>query len=158
MKKLLRTTFSKLLTLIISKKAKSIGKSCCINWICSFTKNTHIGNNCHFNGLKILGKGKVIISDNFHSGFGCEIITDVHNYHGKKLPYDDTYVIKNVTIEKNVWIGRHVIILGGVTIGEGAIIQAGSVVTKSIPKYAIAGGHPAIVFSSRDIEHYNSLC
>ena len=49
------------------------------------------------------------------------------------------------------------IVLGGVTIGEGAIIQAGSVVVKDIPKYAIAGGHPCIPFKQRDIVHYLKL-
>ena len=47
--------------------------------------------------------------------------------------------------------------MGGVTIGEGAIIQAGSVVVSNIPKYAIAVGHPAKVFKYRDIEHYKKL-
>lgn len=49
------------------------------------------------------------------------------------------------------------IVLGGVRIGEGAIIQAGSVVVKDIPRCAIAGGHPAAVFKYRDIEHYDTL-
>lgn len=40
------------------------------------------------------------------------------------------------------------------TIGEGAIIQAGSVVCMDIPAYAIAGGHPATPFKYRNIEHY----
>lgn len=48
-------------------------------------------------------------------------------------------------------------VLGGVTIGEGAIIQAGSVVAKDIPKYAIAGGHPAVQFAQRDTERYKKL-
>lgn len=43
------------------------------------------------------------------------------------------------------------------TIGEGAIIQAGSVVCKDVPAYAIAGGHPAVPFKYRDIEHYKKL-
>jgi len=46
---------------------------------------------------------------------------------------------------------------GNITIGEGAIIQAGSVVVSDIPKYAIAGGDPAKVFKYRDIEHYEKL-
>ena len=49
------------------------------------------------------------------------------------------------------------IVLGGVTIGEGAIIQAGSVVVKDIPPLAIAGGHPAVPFKYRDKEHYYRL-
>jgi acetyltransferase-like isoleucine patch superfamily enzyme len=48
-----------------------------------------------------------------------------------------------VVIEQDVWIGAAVIILKGVTIGEGAVIGAGSLVTKDIPPYTIAVGTPA---------------
>lgn len=48
-----------------------------------------------------------------------------------------------VVIEKDVWIGARVTILKGVTVGEGAVLGAGSVVTKDIPPYAIAVGSPA---------------
>ncbi|QMS84533.1 acyltransferase [Candidatus Xianfuyuplasma coldseepsis] len=121
------------------------------------TKNTFLGTNCNFNGMKIIGNGKVIIGDNFHSGSECQIITDVHNYEGVAIPYDDTYIVKDVKINDNVWIGNRVLILGGVTIGEGAIIQAGSVVVNDIPAYAIAGGHPCKQFSSRNAEHYEEM-
>jgi acetyltransferase-like isoleucine patch superfamily enzyme len=47
--------------------------------------------------------------------------------------------------------------LGGVSIGEGAIVQAGAVVVKDIPPYAIAGGNPAKVFKYRDIDHFQKL-
>jgi galactoside O-acetyltransferase len=50
-----------------------------------------------------------------------------------------------VTIESKAWIGFNVIILKGVTIGEGAIVGAGSVVTKDVPPYTIVGGNPARV-------------
>jgi acetyltransferase-like isoleucine patch superfamily enzyme len=46
---------------------------------------------------------------------------------------------------------------GRCTIGEGAVIQAGSVVVKDIPALSVAGGHPAKAFKMRDIEHYNRL-
>lgn len=121
------------------------------------TKTTFLGKNVNFNGMEIAGGGKVYIGNNFHSGRECQMITQFHNYEGSKIPYDSTYIIKDIYIEDNVWIGGRVIILGGVTIGEGAIIQAGSVVTKSVPKYAIAGGHPAQVFKYRDKDHYNKL-
>lgn len=62
-----------------------------------------------------------------------------------------------MVIKDCVWLGNNVIILGGVTIGEGAIIQAGSVVCKDIPDFAIAGGHPAKAFKFRDKEHYLEL-
>ena len=60
-------------------------------------------------------------------------------------------------IKDNVWLGNRVIILPGVTVGEGAIIQAGSVVVNTIPDFAIAGGHPARVFSYRDKAKYIKL-
>jgi acetyltransferase-like isoleucine patch superfamily enzyme len=122
-----------------------------------FSKKTYLGKNTNFNGMNISGCGVVRIGDNFHSGKGCMIITQNHNYEGGHIPYDDTYVCKDVYIEDNVWLGHRVIVLGGVQIGEGAIIQAGSVITSNIPKYSIAGGHPAKVFSSRDANHYEKL-
>ena len=48
----------------------------------------------------------------------------------------------------DVWIGMDVILLGGVTIGNGSVIAAGSVVTKSIPENVLAGGVPAKVIKS----------
>ena len=60
-------------------------------------------------------------------------------------------------IDDCVWIGSNVIILPGTHIGEGAIIQAGSVVHGEIPPMAIAGGNPAKVFASRDRRHYEEL-
>lgn len=128
-----------------------------VNKASKFTSNTYLGKNNHFNGIQIRGKGKVTIGDNFHSGNECVLITQNHNYNGNALPYDNTYTIKDIMIEDNVWLGFRVIIMGGVKIGEGAIIQAGSVVVGDIPKCAIAGGHPAKVFSYRDLEHYEKL-
>ncbi len=129
-----------------------------INMPCTFNSNTYLGRNTHFNGIKVIGKGRLTIGDNFHSGGECLIITEIHNFDsGQSIPYDRTYILKDVTIKNNVWIGSRVTILGSVTIGEGAIIQAGAVVVKDIPPYAIAGGNPAIPFKTRNIEHYEKL-
>lgn len=86
-------------------------------------------------------------------------INSYHKYDGgNAIPYDTHEIIdKDIIIEDNVWIGDRVIILCGVTIGEGAIIQAGAVVVSDIPKFAIAGGNPARVFKYRDVEHYKKL-
>ena len=121
------------------------------------SKYTKLGRNPNFNGLIINGLGSVTIGDNFHSGSECLMINSNHNYEGKKIPYDETHIIKNIIIKDNVWLGSRVIILGGVTIGEGAIIQAGAVVSSNIPKYAIAGGNPCKVFKTRNVEHYKAL-
>ena len=138
--------------------AKSYGSNFKVNGESYVTPNTILGENVNFNGMKIQGNGKVIIGDNFHSGIDCMIITSIHNYdNGNAIPYDDTIISKDVIIEDNVWLGNRVIILPGVTIKEGAIIQAGSVVVSDIEKYAIAGGHPAKIFKYRDIDHYKKL-
>lgn len=141
----------------VRKKCKAAGKDLTVNYKSSVTKNTILGNNVNFNGMLIKGGGLCKIGDNFHSGEDCLIILQNHNYEGDRLPYDRTRIYKNVTIEDNVWIGDRVIILGGVTIGEGAIIQAGSVVCKDVPSCAIVGGHPAVEFAKRNIEHYEEL-
>ena len=138
--------------------AKSYGDGLKVNGESYVTPNTTLGNNVNFNGMKIQGKGNVSIGDNFHSGIECMIITSIHNYdNGNAIPYDNTVISKDVIIEDNVWLGNRVTILPGVRIGEGAIIQAGSVVVKDVEKYAIAGGHPAEVFKYRDIDHYEKL-
>lgn len=142
----------------VRRVAKSYGNNLKVNGDSYVTPNTTLGDNVNFNGMKIQGFGNIIIGDNFHSGIECMIITSIHNYDkGNAIPYDDTIISKDVVIEDNVWLGNRVTILPGVKIGEGAIIQAGSVVVRDIPKYAIAGGHPAEVFETRDIEHYENL-
>ena len=55
-----------------------------------------------------------------------------------------------IVIEDHVWVGMNVMILKGVTIGEGAIIAAGSVVIKDIPENCIAGGNPCRVIKTID--------
>jgi virginiamycin A acetyltransferase len=56
---------------------------------------------------------------------------------------------KRTTIGNDVWVGKSAMILGGVTIGNGAIIAAGSLVTKDVPAYHIVGGVPAKVIKKR---------
>lgn len=128
-----------------------------VNGLTYVNSKTILGSNIHFNGLKILGNGKVVIGDNFHSGMDCILLTEVHNYKGTKIPYDETNILKEIIIEDNVWLGHGVMLLGSIKIGEGAIIQAGAVVVKDVPKYAIAGGNPAKVFKYRDEELYKKL-
>ena len=54
-----------------------------------------------------------------------------------------------IILEEDVWVGANSVILGGVTLGRGSIIAAGSVVTKDIPPYSIVGGTPAKIIKSR---------
>lgn len=141
----------------IRKVAAECGECLYVGGKSFVTRNTYLASHVCFNGMSILGLGRVSIGNYFHSGTGCQIITSFHNYEGTAIPYDNTFINKNVVIGDCVWLGNNVIILGGVNIGEGAIIQAGSVVCNDVPPYAIAGGHPAEVFKMRNIEHYHKL-
>ena len=139
-------------------RAVECGENLHVNYPCIFGGKVYFGNNCNFNGMEVLGDGEVHFGDNFHSGVECMIINQNHNYdHGTAIPYDDTFELKKIVIEDNVWFGNRVTVVGNVTIGEGAIIAAGAVVTKDVPKCAIVGGNPAKVIKYRDITHYEKL-
>lgn len=125
--------------------------------VCHLTRQTEIGNQVSLQGASITGNGRVVFGDYVRAGMGLLILTRNHNYNGTALPYDKTYVTKDVLIDDLVWIGVNVTLLPGTHIGEGAIIQAGSVVHGEIPPLAIAGGNPAKVFSWRDKEHFERL-
>lgn len=56
---------------------------------------------------------------------------------------------QEVNIGSDVWIGTNCLVMGGLTIGDGAIIGAGSIVTKDVPPYAIAAGNPASIIRYR---------
>lgn len=147
---------------IWSYRLMRIAKSCkskpYIGGKCYFDGDIYLGKNCNFNGMIIQGKGRVNIGDNFHSGKECMIITENHNYDkGTALPYDTTFTYMTVTIGNNVWFGNRVIVIGNVTIGEGAILAAGCVVSHNVPSCAIVGGNPARIIKYRDIQHYNKL-
>ena len=143
---------------IVLREAKQCGEGLYLGGYLQINGNTYLGDYCHFNGMAIHGEGKVTIGDHFHSGIECLIITQNHNYdNGKTIPYDETVIYKDVEIGDFVWIGSRVMILPGTKIGEGAIIQGGSVVHGEIPPYAIAGGNPAKVFKYRDVEHFKKL-
>ena len=81
---------------------------------------------------------RVTIGDGTLISWDCCIMD--RDYH--KL-MSETEATGPVTIGKHVWIGCNSLILKGVTIGDGAVIAAGSVVTKDVPEKAVVGGNPA---------------
>lgn len=145
-------------TRIAKKVLRKYGEGLKINGKCGFSGHEEVGDHCNFNGMIIKGEGSVIIGNYFHSGTDCLIITQNHNYdNGSQIPYDKTVVKKTVVIKDFVWLGDRVIIVGDVTIGEGAVVAAGSVVCKDVPDYAVVGGNPAKVIKYRDIDHFKEL-
>lgn len=136
---------------------RSYGVDLRVNNPCVFEGDVSVGNHCNFNGMKVLGGGKITFGDYFHSGIECMIITQNHNYDGEMIPYDNTYIRKNINIGDCVWFGNRVLVVGNVTIGEGAIIAAGAVVSNDVPPLAIVGGNPAKVIKFRDKDNYYRL-
>ena len=101
-------------------------------------------------------RGRLSIDSGTIIGPSLTVHTANHNYEGEALPYDDKYIASDVKIGKNVWIGAHCTILPGVSIGEGAVVAASSVVSKSVPNFAVVAGNPAKIIKYRDIERYNN--
>lgn len=141
----------------ILKTAQEIGEDFACNNYSLVNSRTIIKNHVNFNGMKIQGNGQVVFGNNFHSGEECLILTSNHNYEGDLIPYDSKYITKNVIIGDCVWLGSRVTILPGTEIGNGVIIQAGSVVHGKIPPCAIIGGNPAKIFKFRNQENFENL-
>ena len=117
-----------------------------------------IGHNVHINANAFLRtEGGLYIGNNVHIGRNLAIYTVNHNYKGQCLPYDADMILKPVKIEDNVWIGINVTLVPGITIGEGAIIGMGSVVTQDVPPLAIVGSPSPRVLKHRDQLQYEKL-
>lgn len=105
-----------------------------------------IGNNVGITLTTIECFDNIFIGDNVKIGFGTHIMdTDFHSIDSlKRFSPDDQKFAKTapIIIGNNVFIGAHCLILKGVTIGDKAVIAAGSIVTKDIPANTIAGGNP----------------
>jgi acetyltransferase-like isoleucine patch superfamily enzyme len=127
--------------------------------ICGPSESFQIAPTSHLkSGTYINSAGGVKIGQYFHPGKCLTIYSANHDYdHGDAIPYDERDILKPVVIEDFVWCGANVIILPGVTIGEGAVIGAGAVVTKSIPPMVVAAGNPARVIKYRNKEHFEKL-
>jgi acetyltransferase-like isoleucine patch superfamily enzyme len=109
-------------------------------------------------GTYIECSGGVDIGSYFHSGRGLIIFSSVHNWKdGEAIPYDNKIITERVTIRNFVWCGANVTILPGSEVGEGAIIGAGTVVTKSVPDLAIYAGNPGKIIGFRDKAHFERL-
>lgn len=127
--------------------------------------NITIGNNCYIGfGFSALASSEatITIGDNVLVASNVIVTNENHGMDPENaVPYmDQKLTAKDVFIGAGCWIGEKVCILSGVSVGEKCIIGAGSVVTKSIPRYSIAAGNPAKVlkvynFESKRWEKYN---
>lgn len=134
-------------------------------------QNVHLGNNVAIgeDTRFMCTRAKIIVGDHTMFAPNVTCITGGHRTdvigkymisvtEAEKKPEDD----RDITFEGDNWIGANAIILRGVTVGRGAIIAAGAVVTKDVPPYSIVGGIPTRVikmrFTEEEIkEHENKL-
>ena len=148
------------------KKYLKIGNDSLISGNFIFEKESGeitIGNNTFIGGGTFISIEKIEIGDDVMFSWGCTVVDN--NSHSLDWEHrkndvkdwkkgidenavgkykDWQYVTKSkVTVKDKAWIGFNSIILKGVTIGEGAIVGAGSVVTKDVPDWAVVAGNPA---------------
>lgn len=108
-------------------------------------KNAFIGKNCKISSHTFICEG-VTIEDNVFIGHGVTFINDSFpraTTGDGKLQTEADWKVEPTLVKKGASIGSGSTILANVTIGENAIIGAGSVVTKDVPPYAIVAGNPA---------------
>lgn len=106
-------------------------------------KNITVGKHVFINsGCSFQDQGGIFIGDESLIGHQVVLATLNHEYTVSKRA---GMTPAPIHIGKRVWIGAHATILPGVTIGNGAIVAAGAVVTKDVPAYTIVGGVPARV-------------
>ena len=112
---------------------------------CEYGTHIILGENFYANtGCVMLDVAKIRIGNNVMFGPNVSIYTAGHPIHPDSRNSGYEYGIP-VTIGNNVWIGGSCVILPGVTIGDNAVIGAGSVVTKDIPANVCAAGNPCRV-------------
>lgn len=151
---------------ILSELIPNIGKGTYIQGPIQFDYGafTTFGENCYANfNFTVLDICPVTIGDNVFFGPNCMLATPVHpfryqerniKYKEDGTAYDDEYA-KPITIGSNCWLASNVVVIGGVTIGEGCVIGAGSVVTRDIPANSLAAGNPCRVI--REITKKDSI-
>lgn len=113
-----------------------------------------VGSNCSIGAFNhITATNKIVIGDNLLTG---KWVTISDNNHGTtsqadlSLPPIERKVVSKgpVIIGNNVWIGDKATILAGVTIGDGAVIAANTVVTKDVPAYSVCAGNPGKIIKT----------
>jgi acetyltransferase-like isoleucine patch superfamily enzyme len=116
--------------------------------------NTYIQSGCALNAYV----GSITIGANCMIAPHCAFMPYQHSFADTGHPMREQGLTSqgDIVIEDDVWLGVHACVLDGVTIGRGAIVGAGAVVTKDIPPYAIAGGVPAQVIRFREGEGLTS--
>jgi acetyltransferase-like isoleucine patch superfamily enzyme len=123
----------------------TVGDDVKIGAFVEIQKNASIGNNCKISSHTFICEG-VTIEDAVFIGHSVTFINDMYpraTAASGALQTEADWKVDKTVVKKGASIGSGCTILANVTIGEGAIIGAGSVVTKDVPPNAIVAGNPA---------------
>jgi acetyltransferase-like isoleucine patch superfamily enzyme len=148
-------SFSRLKFLLSKSKYKYIGEKSEILYpsIIKGKSNIHIGSNtCIGEFAHIWGSGGLYIGDRVLIASHVSITTLTHDYTSSNMRFANA-ISKPIIINNDVWIGTNSTILPGTRIGVGAVVGAGSVVTKDVPPYSIVVGVPAKVVKYRSLKN-----
>lgn len=132
-----------------------IGESCEILdgvMLLSYGGTIKIGSGCSINPYTIIyGISKTTIGNNVLIAGHCMIIPAQHTFKDRNQTIKSQKISsKGIVIEDDVWIAHGCSILDGITIGQGAVIAAGSVVNNDVPPYSVVGGVPAKIIKMRE--------
>ncbi len=146
--------FSEIKAIILRRVGAKVGKRATIYpgvWVFP-GKGLTVGDDVDLAfGVIITTNGGVEIGDRVLIGYRAQILSSNHKApNNQERIFGAGHEFKPVTIHKDVWIGANAIILPGVSIGEGAVIAAGSVVTKDVPSFGVVAGVPAKLIKHRD--------
>jgi acetyltransferase-like isoleucine patch superfamily enzyme len=122
-----------------------IGDESKVGTFVEIQRNATIGKRCKISSHTFICEG-VKIEDNVFIGHGVTFINDLYpraTNQGEKLQTEEDWKVIPTHVRKNASIGSGSTILGGVEIGENAIVGAGSIVTKNVAANAIVAGNPA---------------
>lgn len=115
-------------------------------------KNIYIGGGSYVNGGMLCASphAKIAIGKNCMISYQVHMRTDMHRHDITSIPMKEQgFDEADIIIGDDVWIGYGAQVMSGVTIGDGAIIAAGAVVTKDVPSMAVVGGIPAKLIKMR---------
>lgn len=109
-----------------------------------------IGDDCFLNdGCRFDVSARIAIGSDVFIGHDVALLTASHEVGGRRRRAGSVRS-EPITVERGSWIGARSTILAGVTIGEGAIVAAGSVVTRSVAANSLVAGVPAVVVRQLD--------
>ena len=112
-------------------------------FFCDYGSHISIGDCTYINfNLTVLDEAPVTIGSHVFIGPGCSLLTAVHPLDVQERNKGIEKALP-ITIGDNVWLGGNVTVLPGVSIGEGSVIGAGSVVTRDVPPRTVVAGNPA---------------